>query len=58
MKKDCIHCGSSKGVLCIEKKRKWLFFSEEVRHKCLDCEYIIEENYERLKAEREYHGGE
>ena len=58
MPKECIHCGSSKGVLCLEKKRKWFFFFKGIRYKCIKCGYIIEEDYKRLRVEREYHGGE
>jgi len=42
----------------VERKRRWLFFSKCIKHKCLDCGYIIEEDYSILRKEREYHGGE
>ena len=54
----CVHCGSNGGVLCVERKRKWFFFLRGTKHQCLDCGYIIEEDYFTLRKEREYHGGE
>jgi len=58
MIKECVHCGSDKGVLCVERKRKWFFFLRSTKHKCLDCGYIIEYDYSILRKEKEYHGGE
>jgi len=58
MCKECIHCGSNEGVLCVERKRRWFFFSKETKHQCLDCGYIREYDYSILKKERQYHGGE
>ena len=58
MLKECIHCGSEEGVLCLERKKVWMFFSKGIKHKCLDCGYIIEEDYSILRKEGQYHGGE
>jgi len=43
--------------LCVERKRRWFFFSKETKHQCLDCGYIREYDYSILKKERQYHGG-
>jgi len=56
--KECIHCGSYEGVLCVKRERRWVLFSKCTKHRCLECGYIIEEDYLILKQEREYHGGE
>jgi len=58
MDKECIHCGSYEGVICIERNRRWFFFSKGIKHRCLECGYIIEEDYSILKEEKKYHGGE
>ncbi len=44
----CLKCGGD-DVECL---------TDCTEHKCIECGYIIEEDYERLRVKREYHGGE
>jgi len=44
----CIHCGGD-DVECLK---------DCTEHKCMDCEYVLEQDYSSLRNEREYHGGE